>query len=156
VSCIDWVAGYNYGFCDLDGGGGGSISLRGPKILFAVLDGGCACEFEHMSVLIIPVSGVVHGYWPLRTSGCGVRALFRHIYSELPDPSSRQCSTLTDVITGCESKGKAIFRESCRTSHLIRVAGCFSVSVKNCKYFVRIDCNSMQAGFSKLFLFCTL
>jgi len=92
------------------------------------MDGPCAVEFEHASFVIISIAGVDYGYWSLRTGGGGVRGMFRPIYSELPDSSSRLCSTLTDVITGCESKGKAIFRESCRTGHLIRVAECFSIS----------------------------
>jgi hypothetical protein len=92
------------------------------------MDGRCAVEFEHASFVIISIAGVGYGYWSLRIGGRGVRGMFRPIYSELPDSGSRLCSTLTDVITGCESKGKAIFRESCRTGHLIRVAVCFSIS----------------------------
>ena len=91
------------------------------------MDGRCTGEFEHASFVIISIAGVGYGYWSLRIGGGGVRGMFRPIYCEQPDSGSRLCSTLTDVITGCESKGKAIFRESCRTGHLIRVAGCFSI-----------------------------
>jgi hypothetical protein len=87
------------------------------------MNGGYAVELEHASFMIIPIEGVGYGYWSLRTGGSGVREMLRVIYAEQPDPGSRPCTTLTDVITGCESKGKAIFRESCRTGHLIRVAG---------------------------------
>jgi hypothetical protein len=115
------------------------------------MDGRCAVEFEHASFVIIAIAGVGYGYWLLRTGGSGVRGLFRPIYSELPDSGSRLCITLTDVITGCESEGKAIFRESCRTGHLIRVAGCFIISKPSSTWCSTYTCRLLLQNYFFLF-----